>query len=128
MSDPIADLLIRIKNGYLAGKSQVSVPWSKILEQLAGILKNGGYLDSVTIKDDKFKKLILTLKYDQGKPALTNVRKISKPGVRRYVGYHQIPYVCNGFGMAVISTSQGLKTDREAREKKIGGEFLFEIW
>lgn len=128
VSDPIADFLIRIKNGYLARKSRVEGPWSRNLEGIGRILVANGYLKTVKVTKNKFKKLVLTLKYEKGRPALTDLRRVSKPGVRRYVKASQIPYVLNGLGIAVISTSQGLMTDREARKKNLGGEVLAEIW
>lgn len=128
MSDPIADLLIRVKNGYLANKDQIESPWSKILEQIAYILKECGYLNKVAVKEDKFKRLVLTLKYDQGQSVVTGVKRVSKPGVRRYVKYSQIPYVRSGFGTTIISTSKGLMTGDQARKDKLGGEILCEVW
>lgn len=128
MSDPIADLLIRIKNGYLAKKKLVEVPWSKILEGIAKILKGGGYLKKVEVKEDKFRALVLNLKYVKGCPALTNVKRISKPGVRRYVKAKNIKPVLNGLGIMIVSTPQGLMSGKEAKKKGLGGEILAEVW
>jgi len=128
MSDTIADLLIRIKNGYLARQRLVAAPWSKILEAIAQLLVNCGYLEKVKVRKNKFKTLELTLKYNDGKPALTNFKRVSKLGVRHYVKAKQIPYVLDGYGVAIISTPKGLMTGKEARKKKLGGEVVCEVW
>lgn len=128
MSDPIGDLLIRIKNGYMARKSLVEAPWSKILEETARVLVACGYLKGVKVTEDKFKTLTLSLKYKDGKPALNNVKRVSKPGVRRYIKAGEIKPVINGLGIAIISTSKGLMIGQEARKQNLGGEILAEIW
>lgn len=128
MSDPIADLLIRIKNGYMARKSQVGAPWSKILEKIAQILVAHGYLDGYEVQKDKFKTLVLTLKYTEGGPGLTNVNRVSKPGVRHYVKAANIRPVLGDLGIAIISTPEGLMTNKEAKKKRLGGEIVCEIW
>ena len=125
VSDPIGDFLIRIKNGYLARKKKVTAPFSKIKEKLAKILVDSGYL--AELKKDK-NKLIVRLRYPEGKPALEEVRRISKPGCRIYKKRKEIKPVRSGFGMAIISTPKGLMTDKEARKKNLGGEVICEIW
>lgn len=128
MTDPIADFLIRIKNGYLAGKKQVEVPYSKIKEKIAQILVKEGYLKEFKIENLKFKILKLTLKYEGKKPALEEVRRISKPGLRIYAKAKKIPAVRFGFGITIVSTSSGLMTLSQARKKNLGGEVICQIW
>lgn len=142
MTDPIGDFLIRIKNGYLAGKRQVLAPYSRIKEQLGQILVKEGYLKKLKVKSEKlparnathsvaggkFKTLELSLKYEERKPVLTDVRRISKPGLRIYSQASRIPRVKEGFGMTIISTSKGLMTDKEAKKKNLGGEVICQIW
>ena len=128
MNDPIADLLIRIKNGYMAKKREVVLPWSKILENIAEIFKKQGYLEEVKVEKDQFRTLILSLKYIGKKPALTSIKRISKPGVRRYIKAKNIKPVLNGFGTMIVSTPDGLMTGRKAKEKSLGGEVICEVW
>ncbi len=136
VTDPIADFLIRIKNGYLARKDLVSMPSSKIKENLAEILIKEGFLKSSKIKSEKskikgseIKILELTLKYEGKKPALTEVKRISKPGVRIYTKMKNIPEVRRGQkGLTIVSTSQGLMTHQEVKKKKQGGEIICQVW
>lgn len=128
VNDPIADLLIRIKNAYLARKDLVEMPWSKILEGMAKILKDCGYLKKAEVKRNKFKTLVLSLQYIKGRPALTDVRRVSKPGVRRYIKAKNIKPVLDGLGIVIISTPEGLMTGKEAKKKSLGGEILAEVW
>lgn len=125
ITDPIADFLIRIKNGYRVGKKKVRVPFSKIKEKLAEILVRCGYLQKVKKEKDE---LILFLKYVDGVPVLEDLRRVSKPGCRIYKKAREIKPVQSGIGVAIISTPGGLMTDREARKRKIGGEVICEIW
>lgn len=131
-SDPIADLLFRIKNGYLANKEVISVPYSKMKERLVKILVKKGWLaglrSEALAKGSRLKRLEITLKYENKKPVLTNVKRISKPGVRTYVKKGKIPRVLSGYGMVILSTPQGLMTGQEARKKKLGGEVICKIW
>ena len=120
LSDPIADFLTRIKNGYLAKKSLVELPWSRILGEMAEILVATGYLTEATVKKDKFKVLSLKLRYKSNQPALTDLRRISKPGARRYVKSSKIRPVLDGLGIMIISTPKGLMTGREAKKKNRG--------
>ena len=125
MTDPIADMLTRIRNAHLALHKEVSVPRSKIKLVIAQILKDEGYVEDVAAEDAGIK---LTLKYCKGKPAILGLRKISKPGRRVYVGAGEIPSVQNGLGICIVSTSSGLLSGGVAREKNVGGELLCEIW
>lgn len=125
ISDPIADLLTRIRNGYLARKTRVRVPFSAFKEKLARILAREGFLKEVRKED---RELVLKLKYHQGEPAVGGVRRVSKPGRRIYKKAREIKAVQSGLGRTVISSPQGLVTDREARKKQLGGEVICEIW
>ena len=128
MTDPIADFLTRVRNGYLAGKKQMEVPHSRIKEQLSQILVKEGYLGKLKIENLKFKILKLTLKYKGKKPALTDIKRISKPSLRIYAKAKEIPRVKTGFGITIVSTPSGLMSDREARKKNLGGEVICQIW
>ncbi len=125
MTDPIADMLARIRNAHTALHKEVHVPRSKIKVAIAAILKQEGYVEDVQVGD---KALTISLKYFKGKAAIEGLRRISKPGRRVYVGLEGIPKVQNGLGIAVLSTSHGVMDGESARAKKIGGEFLCEIW
>jgi small subunit ribosomal protein S8 len=132
MTDPIADFLARIRNGIRARKSNIECPRSNMKLRLAEILRDEGFLGSVTAtEDNKQGVLKLTLRYD-GRPgqgsAITGMRRVSRPGQRAYVPAKQVPRVRNGLGIAILSTSQGVMTDREARTKGVGGEVLCEVW
>ncbi len=129
MTDPIADMLTIIRNGYAASKEEVTVPYSKLKKTLADKLYAIGYLDFVN--EDKLnerKILRIGLKYEKGEPEIEGIKRISKPGLRIYRGKNKIPYVLGGLGYAIISTSEGLLTDREARKKRVGGEIICEVW
>ena len=128
MTDPIADMLTRIRNVLPLGKKEVVVPLSKMKVRLAEILQQEGYIASYSVSEKK-QELKLVLKYlPSGKPAITNLRRISKPGRRVYASYDKLPKVLNGLGIAIISTSQGVMTDSEARRRKIGGEVICYIY
>lgn len=130
MTDPIADFLTRIRNGYQARKKVVEVPYSKIKEGIGQILVKKGYLRKIEAegKEPQEKRLVLALKYKGGEPAVTGIKRLSKPSVRIYAQTGKIPSPPWGFGVTILSTSQGLMTDREARKKKIGGEVICQIW
>jgi len=130
MTDPIADFLTRIRNGILSRKQTVDSPASKLRKRIAEILRDEGFVTGVTESgDDKQGTLSVALKWDgQNRPAITGIRRVSKPGQRTYVGATDIPKVRGGLGTAVISTSRGVVTDREARKLGVGGEVLFEVW
>lgn len=129
MTDPISDLIIQIKNAVLARKESIGVPHSKMKEAIAGILKQEGYISEVTTDEATgFKKLIITLKYIGKNPAVTDVRRLSKPGRRLYVPANDIPKSLGGYGITILSTNRGVVTDSEARKLNVGGELLCQIW
>ncbi|MFO7877988.1 MAG: 30S ribosomal protein S8 [Desulfovermiculus sp.] len=123
--DPIADMLTRIRNAQMALHTDVMMPKSKMKISLADILKNQGYIQDFQEQDRDLK---IRLKYVHGKPAVSGLRRLSRPGCRRYVGVDEIPLVQNGLGINVVSTSQGILDGQQAREKRVGGELLCEIW
>ena len=125
ITDPIADMLTRIRNAHLALHKEVSVPSSKMKEAIAAILKQEGYVDDVTVEDHT---ITLRLKYFKGKPAIEGLKRKSKPGRRVYVGSHEIPRVQNGLGICILSTSHGVLAGSQAHQMKVGGELLCEIW
>jgi small subunit ribosomal protein S8 len=132
MTDPIADFLARIRNGIRARKAAIECPRSNIKLRIAEILRDEGFLQTVQSNDDEKQGILkLTLRYD-GRigtgSAITGMRRVSRPGQRAYVPHHQVPRVRNGLGIAILSTSQGVMTDREARTKGVGGEVLCEVW
>jgi small subunit ribosomal protein S8 len=129
VSDPIANTLTVIRNAQHARKETVEVPASKLLESMVNIFKNDGYVeDCRLLKDDKQGVLKVYLKYEDNKPAIMGIKRISRPGLRVYADNNRIPRVLNGLGTAVLSTSKGVISDREARKLKIGGEILCYIW
>ena len=129
-TDPIADMLTRIRNANSAKHKTVDVPSSKMKTAIAEILFKEGYIKSFEIISDENQGIIrITLKYDEkGTRVIDGIKRISKPGLRVYANKEELPKVLNGLGTAIISTSQGLKTDKEAREAGIGGEVLVYIW
>ena len=128
MNDPISDLLTRIRNANRALLPAVELPHSKIKESLVGILKREGYITDFTVEGKTPKTLKLKLKYQGKKSIIEGLRRISTPGLRRYVGATKIPRVRGGLGVAVVSTSEGLMTDVQARKKNIGGELICYVW
>lgn len=129
VSDPIADMLARIKNASMAGRQTLTVPYSKMKESVAHILVNEAYLNSVTITGEGYKRdLILTIRYQDKKPVITSLSRKSKPGRRLYINKAEIPVVLGGVGIVILSTPQGLMTGTEAKKRGIGGELLCEIW
>jgi small subunit ribosomal protein S8 len=132
MTDPIADFLARIRNGICARKLNIEAPRSNLKLRIAEILRDEGFLGSVTSQDDNRQGVLkLTLRYDgRGATgsAITGMRRVSRPGQRSYVPAKQVPRVRNGLGIAILSTSQGVMTDKEARTKGVGGEVLCEVW
>lgn len=129
MTDPIADFLTRIRNAANARHKTVEVPASKLKERLAEILKDQGFLaDYSRIDDGPQGGIRMTLRYVNGAPSLLGLRRVSRPGLRRYAGASELPRVKNGLGIAIISTSQGLMTDKEARSRNVGGEVLCYVW
>lgn len=131
MSDPIADMLTRIRNANTAKHDTVDVPSSKIKVAIAEILVNEGYLASYELVDNgAFKNIHMTLKYgrDKNEKIITGLKRISKPGLRVYAGKDEIPKVLGGLGIAILSTNQGVITDKEARKLQVGGEVLAFVW
>jgi small subunit ribosomal protein S8 len=125
MSDPIADMLTRIRNAQMVNKTEVSMPSSKVKSAIASVLKDEGYVEDFTVTADKGKStLTITLKYYAGRPVIEKIQRISKPGLRIYSGSHEIPKVMNGLGVTIVSTSKGVMTDRKAQAAGIGGELL----
>ena len=124
MSDTVADLLTRIRNAQRASKPSVSIPYSKMKLSICDVLKDEGYIESSEIKGDIKKTLNVFLKYYEGKPVIENIRRISKPGLRIFKSSNEIPTVKNGLGICIVSTSQGVMTDKQAREKNCGGEII----
>ncbi len=129
MTDPIADMLTRIRNAGQARHRRVDMPVSKLKIEIARILKESYYIhDHKVLDDGKHGVLRLYLKYYQEKPVIRELKRISSPGLRRYVGLNEIPRVRNGLGTVILSTSQGVMTDREARAAHVGGEVLATVW
>ena len=127
-TDPIADMLTRIRNGQRAFRPQIELPHSRKKESIAQILKREGYIGDVGVEGQNIKKLTLKLKYQGRRGVIEGLRRMSRPGLRRYVGADEIPRVRGGLGTAVVSTSEGLMTGVQARQKKLGGELLCFIW
>ena len=125
MSDPIADMLTRIRNGQIRGKVTISMPASKQKLAIANLLKDEGYLADVAVETNGPKpELVIKLKYYRGKPVIEHIGRISRPGLRIYRGKEEIPSVRGGLGVAIVSTSQGLMSDRAARKAGFGGEII----
>jgi small subunit ribosomal protein S8 len=125
MSDPIADMLTRIRNAQMVEKAVVLVPSSKVKIAIAQVLKDEGYIDGFAIKSDDGKsQLEIALKYYAGKPVIERIERVSRPGLRVYKGHGSIPQVMNGLGVAIVTTPKGVMTDRKARATGIGGEVL----
>ena len=125
LTDPIADMLTRIRNAHLALHKEVSVPRSKMKEAMATILKQEGYVEDVSVDE---RNITIELKYVKGRPAIAGLKRISKPGRRVYVGAHKIPRVQNGLGICILSTSRGVLDGVTAHAEKTGGELLCEVW
>lgn len=134
MTDPISDMLTRIRNAMAVRKPEVVLPFSKVKLAIAEILKDNGYVAKVEKLEkgqagNSFMAIRITLKYLGGKePAISNIKRISKPGLRVYAGKEKLPKVLNNLGIAIVSTSQGLMTNKEARQKNLGGEVICEIY
>lgn len=129
-TDPVADMLTRIRNANLVKHDNVEMPSSKLKVELAKLLKSEGYITDYNVKESgKFKVLSIELKYDEaGLPIISNLKRISRPGLRTYKKSQNLPKVFDGLGVAVISTSKGLLSDRAARKEKVGGEVLCYVW
>ncbi|VAW93679.1 SSU ribosomal protein S8p (S15Ae) [hydrothermal vent metagenome] len=125
MTDPIADMLTRVRNALSAGKLSVTMPSSKQKVAIANLLKDEGYINTVSVKDIDGKPVMeVTLKYYEGRPVIDLIKRVSRPGLRVYKGKDELPSVMGGLGVAVVSTSKGLMTDRAARKAGHGGEIL----
>ena len=125
MSDPIADMLTRIRNAQMVEKATVSMPCSKVKVAIAGVLKDEGYIDDFAVQDVEGKQqLNIGLKYYAGRPVIEKIERVSRPGLRIYRGSDELPKVMGGLGIAIVSTSSGVMTDRRARANGIGGEVL----
>ncbi len=130
VTDPIADMLTRIRNANQMKNKEVSMPVSKVKNEIANILKNEGFIEDCKVGNEKPQAtLTLTLKYTNKKErVITGLKRISKPGLRVYVEAAEMPKVLNGFGIAIVSTSKGIMTDKEARKQNLGGEVMAYIW
>jgi small subunit ribosomal protein S8 len=125
MTDPIADMLVRIKNALAVGKATVKMPGSKIKLAIANVLKAEGYILDVRVAgEEKKPQLEITLKYYQGKPVIERIERYSRSGLRQYRGKDELPKVLGGLGIAIVTTSKGIMTDRDARQQGVGGEVL----
>jgi small subunit ribosomal protein S8 len=131
MTDPVADLLTRIRNAQRAGLEELDLPASKLKLRVAEVLREEGFVREVSVKqgDGPQGVLHIVLKYDEEKrPAISDIKRQSKPGLRRYVKHTDIPKVMNGLGIAILSTSKGVLVDREARKQHLGGELIATVW
>jgi len=124
MSDPIADMLTRIRNAQTVNKSSVTMPSSKLKVAIARVLKDEGYIDGFSVTQGAKPELSIELKYYAGRPVIERIERVSRPGLRIYKGRHDLPQVMNGLGVAIVTTPQGVMTDRKARAAGIGGEVL----
>ena len=131
-TDPIADMLTRIRNANMVSLIEVEMPSSKLKVELAKLLKSEGYVEDYAVVEKEgsaFKTLKITLKYDEkSKPVISNLKRVSRPGLRNYCTAKDIPQVLGGMGIAIISTSKGLLTDRKAKKENVGGEILCYVW
>ena len=129
LSDPISDFLTRLKNASRAGNAEFKAPHSKVKMEIARILKEQGYIWNYELDTTgKFPQVKVATKFVDGKPALTDLKRVSKPGRRRYVGAGEIPRVLNGLGISIVSTSKGVMTGHKAKRLKMGGELLALVW
>lgn len=125
ISDPISDMFVRIRNGQAARKSSVTMPASKVKTRIAELLKAEGYIRDFALRShDGKSELEIELKYFEGRPVIDMLKRVSRPGLRQYRGASQLPKVLNGLGVAIVSTSQGIMTDAEARQRNLGGEVI----
>ena len=129
VSDPIADFLTRLRNATRSGKAEVVAPFSKMKGEIARILKEEGFVASVEVdKSDSLPKIKVGLKFVGSRSVITDLQRVSRPGLRRYVGADDIPKVLSGVGISILSTSSGVMSSREARRKNVGGELLAFVW
>jgi len=130
MTDPIADLLTRIRNANRARKDTADVPWSKLKEAIARVLADEGFLREVSVNDESGRKILrVSLKYDEfRRPVMSGIRRVSRPSLRIYVGGREIPVIRKGLGISVLSTPKGVIADRVARKENVGGEVICSVW
>ena len=124
MSDPIADMLTRIRNAQMVEKQTVTMPFSKLKSAIAKVLKDEGYIEGYAVREGEKAELEIGLKYHAGRPVIEKIERVSRPGLRIYKGRHDLPQVMNGLGVAIVTTPQGVMTDRKARAAGVGGEVL----
>jgi len=127
-TDPISDMLTRIRNAAATKKSEVAMPYSKLKHSLADLLKREGYVSDVQVHEGVIKQLEVKLKYEAGAPVMVGIKRVSKPGQRMYAPSDKIPRANGGMGITVLSTSKGLMTDRQARKERFGGELICQVW
>jgi small subunit ribosomal protein S8 len=129
LTDPIADFLTRIRNASCSGAKEVNAPYSKIKFEIAKILKQEGYVTAVEVaKDGDFQSIKVTTKFVNRAPAITGLKRVSKPGLRKYVGANDVPRVLGGLGISILSTPKGILSGREAKKENVGGELLAYVW
>ncbi len=129
MTDPIADMLTRIRNALTVKKETVEIPASKMKSEIARILLEEGYITNVEKVEDGYNgQLVITLKYADGRPVIGGLKRVSKPGLRTYSNAEKMPKVMGGFGIAIVSTNQGIMTDKQAKRSNVGGEVLCYVW
>ena len=128
MTDPIADMLTRIRNGQAAGKVDVSMPSSSAKAAIAKVMKDEGYITDYSVDKEKKPVLTVTLKYFQGRPVIDDMKRVSRPGLRIYKGKSELPKVLNGLGIAIVSTSHGVMTGKQAKRDNVGGEVLCYVY
>jgi len=128
MQDPLADMLTRIRNAQMVGKANVSMPASKLKKNVAQVLKDEGYIVDFSVSEEAKAELSIELKYFEGKPVIAEIDRVSRPGLRSYAGKGELPSVRGGLGVAIVSTSKGVMTDRAARAAGIGGEVLCTVF
>ncbi len=127
-NDPIADLLTRLRNATRAGKTELLVPYSRIKADMAAILKKEGYITDFEVQSEGHPQLRIVNKFSGKTPAITGLKRVSRPGLRRYVGATEIPRVLGGMGISIISTPSGVLSGRDARRQNVGGELLAFVW
>ena len=128
LSDPIGDMLTRIKNAQVRNHGRVSMPSSKFKEKIANVLKSEGFIIDYKVDDDKKPSIEINLKYNSGNPVINTIERVSKPGRRIFSSASSLPKINNGLGIAIVSTPQGVMTDLDARKKKLGGEIICKVF
>lgn len=129
ITDPISDLLARLRNAYTAKKDSITLPFSKMNFAILEILHKEGYISALTTDDkSQFKQIVADLRYQQASPALSGIKRLSKPGRRLYSVVADIPKTLGGYGITILSTNQGLMTDKQAKQKNLGGELICQVW